>query len=164
MSVSSVSSGQGPDSSQFQQRKADFSSLSSALSSGDLGSAQQAFTTLTQDLQSSAKGSKLTSDPNYQALQTALQNGDTAGAQKAFAALQQDIKAHKGGHHHKAADGDADDANSASSASSSSTASVSSTSSTDAASLIAQVQAAETAAANGTGAQAAAGSFVNLTA
>jgi hypothetical protein len=106
----------------------DFRSLDSALQSGDLSSAQNAFATWQQSLPSSvAPNSSLTTqqtgpfgqnskaNSDYQALGSALQSGDVAGAQKAFASLKQDLhgtgQAHHAHHHHPAKnDGDADDA------------------------------------------------------
>jgi hypothetical protein len=114
----------------WQQNRQDFNSLGSALQSGDLTSAQNAFAAWQKDLQSvpgstspqtaqtaQASGpfgnnSKANSD--LQALGTALQSGDVAGAQKAFASLKQDLHGVRHAHHRQAAapaqnDGDADD-------------------------------------------------------
>ena len=160
MSISSVSSSPNPNQAAFQQTKADFSSLSNSLQSGDLSGAQNAFSTLQSNLQGSPNASKLTSDPNYQALQTALQNGDVSGAQTAFSALQQDVKsAHKGGHHHHG-QGAAPAATGDSSASGGDSAS-------QAAALDAQILTAQTAGATATATAATAaatpGTYVNLT-
>jgi hypothetical protein len=106
----------------------DLRSLAQSLQSGDLTSAQSAFATWQNDLQSNAN-SNSTSDPNatqpfgnnakansdVQALQSALQSGDLNGAQKAFATLKQDLRGTHHAHraHHQQApaqnDGDADD-------------------------------------------------------
>jgi hypothetical protein len=91
----------------------DFAALAQALQQGDLAGAQQAFSTLSQDVpwvgrvassqsaaSSSTSGNATGTGPVTSAIQnlaSALQSGDLAGAQKAFAALQQ---AHGGGGHH----------------------------------------------------------------
>jgi len=95
----------------------DFKSLSSALQSGDLSSAQAAMTTLQTDLQGAQGNSKTSQllDPttaagkDFQTLQNALQSGDLKGAQDAFTALKQDVrKTHSGHHHHHKVDNDGD--------------------------------------------------------
>jgi outer membrane protein assembly factor BamD (BamD/ComL family) len=97
----------------MQQRKQDFSQLGSALQSGDLASAQKAFTDL-QSLQpggtaqgsggaatnSTNNSSGNTSSNDFAALGQALQSGNLTDAQNAFAKIQSDMQAHKGGHHH----------------------------------------------------------------
>lgn len=99
----------------------DFRSLSAALQSGDISSAQSAFATLQNDLKSAPANSKASAllDPNtpagkdFKALQDALKSGDVKAAQTAFVTLRKDLqagKAHGHHHHHKADnDGDADD-------------------------------------------------------
>jgi hypothetical protein len=90
----------------FQQRRTDFRALASALRSGDLAGAQQAFAAWQQDAQGGPQGQgaqpggSISND--MQSLQKALQSGDLAGAQKAFATLQQDMRSvhHGHGHHH----------------------------------------------------------------
>lgn len=94
----------------MQQRRQDFQSLASALQSGDLSGAQQAFQDL-QQLQSSSSSS----DPSqsgsssnstnplsadFSALGQALQSGDLATAQSDFAQLQQDMQSLFQTHHH----------------------------------------------------------------
>ena len=104
MSISSISSAQTsyqPSSSQSAFRQ-DFGQLVSALNSGNLSGAQQAFATLS-NLQRNGQGPG--SNPNSpfsQALSQigqALQNGDLGGAQQALASLQQARGGHHGHHH-----------------------------------------------------------------
>lgn len=78
-------------STSFAQRQQDFKSMMSALKSGDLSAAQQAYSSLTQ-----GRGTPPADSPLGQ-LGQALQNGDLAGAQKAAQAMQ---SAHHGHHHH----------------------------------------------------------------
>jgi hypothetical protein len=95
-----------PISSDMKQRMQDFQSLSQALQSGDLSSAQSAFATLQSNLTQNSSGPSPFSDPNSQASKdlaavgTALKSGDVSGAQDAMATLQKDMKAARGGHHH----------------------------------------------------------------
>jgi hypothetical protein len=105
----------------------DFQALQSALGSGDMAGAQQAFAAMQKDLQGAgwtgrrhhhhgdsatsttqaAQGSSSASTQkssqgaqDLQALQTALTSGDLSGAQQAFAALKQDLQATgRAGHH-----------------------------------------------------------------
>lgn len=75
-----------------------FSDLVTAIRSGDLESAQSAYSDLTQS-------SASTTGPLAQAISqigTALQSSDIGQAQQALAALQQQAKGahHHGGHHH----------------------------------------------------------------
>jgi hypothetical protein len=97
----------------FKKRAQDFKALQSALQSGDLTSAQQAFSSLLKDQQgstqaatpaSSTSGQTSPLQNDFQALQSALQSGDLSGAQSAFATLKQDIQsaggAHRAHHHH----------------------------------------------------------------
>ena len=127
----------------------DFQALQSALGSGDLSGAQQAFASLQKDLQSagstgrrhhhhgdsasnatqSAQGSSSSSQKSsqgaqdLQALQTALTSGDLSGAQQAFAALKQDLQASgQAGHHHHRHSGSVNGTTQASSSTSSATA------------------------------------------
>ena len=106
MSISSISSStpvyqppqQNPASQNFQQ-------LAQALQSGDLSSAQAAYTALTQNLPSkSANGASSQNNPFQQglaAIGTALQSGNLSGAQQALQTLQSQMKgAHHGHHHH----------------------------------------------------------------
>jgi hypothetical protein len=97
MSISGVSSSTNAYQSQFQQITKDFSALKTDLASGDLTTAQQAYTTLTQDLRDvrQAQGiQQATSRVNTDlaAVGNALQSGDLAGAQSAFATLTQDLQ------------------------------------------------------------------------
>lgn len=85
----------------FQQIQSDFQSLSTALQSGNLANAQQAYSALKSAapelFQTSSPSS---SDPLTSALTSigsALQSGDITGAQTAMASLQQAAKGH---HHH----------------------------------------------------------------
>src|SRR5712692_4050019 len=96
MTLSSISSVSTiPDSSfqsGVQQRRSEFRQLAQALQSGDLGAAQSAYDTLTQN--SSSKTPQ--SNPNnvlaqdFAALGKSVQSGDLSGGQQAFAKLQKD--------------------------------------------------------------------------
>ena len=78
------------------QVKADFKSLSDALKSGDLSSAQTAFASLQKDAPALFSSSKNTNQSNpLNAIGTALKNGDVAAAKTALASLQ------KGHHGHR---------------------------------------------------------------
>jgi ribosomal protein S20 len=121
--------------STFKQRAQDFKALQSALQSGDLSGAQQAFATLQKDRQgstqaaagagnASSQSSPMASD--IQTLQSALQSGDLSSAQSAFATLKQDLQsagaahqAHR--HHHHAQAGGASSSTGQTSGSTSST-------------------------------------------
>jgi len=118
MSVSGISSGNYAYQTQFQQIVKDFSTLQQDLSSNDLATSQQAYTTLTQDLQNmrqaqgiQAQNSQVSTD--LAAVGSALQSGDLSGAQTAFATLTQDLQSNtqqaqsgqqtytaRGHHHH----------------------------------------------------------------
>jgi hypothetical protein len=113
-SIDSVSS--SSDTSQtgtvpnFQQIKSDFQALASALQSGNVSSAQQAYAALQKDapglFQSNSSQGSSSSDPLASALSslgTALQSGNLANSQQAFAALQQTVQGHHH-HHHKGGD------------------------------------------------------------
>jgi ribosomal protein S20 len=116
MTVSSVSSAQNTYQTDVQsawkQRAQDFKALQSALQSGDISSAQQAFAALQKDQQSSSQATSATSATSatgqnsqlandFQALQSALSSGDLSSAQQAFSALKQDMQgAGRTGHHH----------------------------------------------------------------
>jgi hypothetical protein len=108
MSISAINSNQNASqlSSQvnYKQVKADFQSVTQALQSGDITTAQQAFAALQKDdpkvaqaLSQSGQNSSNPQSTALQALSTALQSGNVTGAQTALASLQQ---AHKGHHHH----------------------------------------------------------------
>jgi hypothetical protein len=106
MSVSGVSGGYSSfQNNNFQTIKNDFSTLSQALQSGDLSSAQKAFADIEKNMSNGpAQNSQGTQNSQrtdaFNALGQALKSGDLAGAQKAFASLQQSAGAHHGGHHH----------------------------------------------------------------
>ena len=96
-----------------QQKRIDFQQLAQALQNGNLGGAQQAFSTLDQLLsasnqsQSSAQNKQQGSQNNpfstdLSAIGQALKSGDLAGAQKVFAQLQADLQAFRSTHHHQA--------------------------------------------------------------
>lgn len=104
--------------------------LNKALQSGNLQAAQQAYSSLSQLPQfqtALANPSSSTNGTLVQALAQIgadLQSGDLSSAQQAFSALRQQSPGAQagvgavGGHHHHAADGDADDASSTSGTSS----------------------------------------------
>ena len=105
MSVSGVSSTEGSyqtnQQTGWQQVVNDFNQLGQALQSGSLTGAQQAFTTLQQDMQSvsqsqSSQGQSTQQQSALNQLGQALQSGDLSGAQQAFAAL----KTSQHHHHH----------------------------------------------------------------
>lgn len=133
MNIGSVSSHSGSCDTQrtnsFKTIREDFKSLQSALKSGDLKAAQDAYAKLKQDLpapknasgsSSGGSGSGSSSfSTDLDAIGSALQSGDLSGAQKAFATFQQDAQAARGAngargahghHHHHDSDGDGDDA------------------------------------------------------
>lgn len=99
MNTSGVTSATGVNTVQpgatgaWQQRKQSFEALSQALKSGDLGAAQQAFSSL-----SSSFPAGIANDPNspLAKLGQALQSGNLSDAQSAFSAL----RSRHGGHHH----------------------------------------------------------------
>src|SRR6185369_11694540 len=96
----------------FKTIKQDFQKLQSALKSGDLKGAQDAYAQLKQDLPADSSGSSTSSQPrtDLDAIGAALQSNDLTGAQKAFATFQQDVKAARGAHgrhHHHDQDSDA---------------------------------------------------------
>jgi hypothetical protein len=79
----------------LQQLKSDFQSLSGALQSGDLSSAQQAFAAVRSDIpelfpypSSPISSSTIRIENVLAKLSTALASGNLSGAQKAFAALE----------------------------------------------------------------------------
>jgi hypothetical protein len=118
MSISGISSSTNAYKNQLQQMRTDFTTLQASLSSGNLSTAQQAYVTLTQDLQNTqqtqsgqqAGGTSLVSK-DLEAVGRALQSGDLTGAKTAFSTLTQDLQnaqqtqasqqTYKGhGHHH----------------------------------------------------------------
>ena len=108
----------------LQQRNDAFNSLDQALGSGDLTSAQSAFSTL-QSLAPQGGKAPAAGGPNdpmakdMAAVSSALQSGDMATAQSAFATLKQDMAAHKG-HRHSGQSPDAQTAGAADSTAASS--------------------------------------------
>jgi DNA-binding FadR family transcriptional regulator len=106
--MSTVSSTNGSGTSQaiwqqqMQQRKTDWQSLASALQSGDLTGAQQAFSSLqamqTGGNQGASSTSPISSD--FTALGKAIQSGDLNAAQTAFQKLQTDMQTMRAHHHH----------------------------------------------------------------
>jgi len=115
-SIGSVSSSQyqnyQTDNSK-DQFKQDMQAIQTALQSGDVAGAQDAFAKLKdmQQQRESKKGSSNNgSNPmqkDMQSLQDALGSGNLQDAQNAFAQLQTDMKAHGGhhGHHMQSANG-----------------------------------------------------------
>jgi hypothetical protein len=79
--------------SSWQQRTNDFEALQSALRSGNLWAAQQAFMTLQQNSSQAASTSNAFGQNSqaaiaFQALESALDSGNLSAAQQAFATLQ----------------------------------------------------------------------------
>jgi hypothetical protein len=99
MNVSAASSGDLQ--ALLHQRYLDFNSLQSALQTGNISSAQGAFTAFLQDIQQTtlaagpnglfSPGSQPAKD--LQNLGSALKSADLAGANQAFASLKQDLQA-----------------------------------------------------------------------
>ncbi|MBF0551019.1 MAG: hypothetical protein HQK60_10830, partial [Deltaproteobacteria bacterium] len=85
-------------SARFQQRKQDFNALSTALSSGDIKSAQSAFASLQKDMprlsqsQTGQQTTQITLQNDITALQTAITTGDSTGIQTALSTLKQDAQ------------------------------------------------------------------------
>jgi len=88
--ASSAGAGQGTGAANWQQNQQNFKSLASALSSGDLASAQKAYASLT------ANNNNIPSNSPLAQIGKALQSGDVGAAQQAMQSLQ----AARGGHHH----------------------------------------------------------------
>ncbi len=110
MSITGVSqsAGQTAFNTTFQQRNDAMNSLDQALGSGDLTSAQSAFSTLQSLAPQGGKAPGGSDSPlakDMAAVSSALQSGDMATAQSAFATLKQDLAAHKGHHHHGGSQG-----------------------------------------------------------
>jgi hypothetical protein len=85
-----------------QQQRAEFQQLTQALQSGNLTTAQQAFSALTNSAKSSGIQSlQLTQDLN--ALGSALQSGNLAGARNAYSTVQQNLQnsSPMAAHHHR---------------------------------------------------------------
>ncbi|HVU33899.1 MAG TPA: hypothetical protein VHE61_10720 [Opitutaceae bacterium] len=96
-----------------QKIRAEMQALDKALQSGDLASAQAAYTQLQTDAPWLSKASSTPStssstspSDSFASLGSALQSGDVSGAQTAFTQLQQSIRGHRG-HHRRDQDGDA---------------------------------------------------------
>ena len=117
MSISGISASTDPyqayqanGQNNVKQFRQDFQDLASALQSGDLSGAQQAFAALQQLLPNPSAGSQTSTgqqgngqnpfSADFSALDQALKSGDLKGAQDAFAKLQQDMQSVKGHHHH----------------------------------------------------------------
>jgi hypothetical protein len=118
MNVPNVSSITNPAQGGSVQSAQDFKMLESALQSGSLATAQNAFATFSQHLQARmAAGSQpfTANSPagkDFQTMGTALRSGDISSAKAAFASFKQDCQApapsghhspgaahaHKGGH------------------------------------------------------------------
>jgi hypothetical protein len=107
-SVSSIDSTNATDpGAMAKQTRADFQAIATALQSGDVASAQQAFAQLQKDnprlaqtLNSAPSSSDSPRIADLKSLANALKSGDVSGAQQAFAKLQQDTRAVAGHHHH----------------------------------------------------------------
>jgi hypothetical protein len=92
MAITAIAGTASQQTNPYAEARQAFSQLASALQSGDLSGAQQAYATLASS--PAAQGNS----PSAQALQKIgqdLQSGDLADAQKALASLQ-----HARGHHH----------------------------------------------------------------
>ena len=97
MTISAISPSAASFVSTFQKDRQAFGELASALQSGDLGAAQNAYNTLASS--PIAQGNS----PFAQTLQQIgqdLQSGDIADAQKALASLQQQQQQARAHHHH----------------------------------------------------------------
>jgi len=85
-----------------QKQRTEFQQLTQALQSGNLTTAQQAFSALTNSAKSSGiQGVRLTQDLN--ALGSALQSGNLSGARNAYSAVQQNLQTSSSmaAHHHR---------------------------------------------------------------
>lgn len=102
ISSNSVSAGQASLVQNRSQRRQDFSSLMSALQSGDLNAAKTAFDALNKDMSGTSATTAVGGNAGNPLAQIgmALQKGDLSGAQQAAQALQ------SGHHHHHHHDGD----------------------------------------------------------
>lgn len=106
MSITGVSASQAtlipPNSQPPSELRSDFQQLGQALQSGNLGSAQQAYATLSQFITQNPPPGGAGGQKNPLALAlsqigSALQSGNLAGAQQAFSALQSAAQT-QGGH------------------------------------------------------------------
>ena len=108
MSISGITSVTNPNqtayTSPFAQAKQDMQALGTALSSGNLSDAQQAYAQLQQNLPAGAtsQGSQNNDSTSgtLQSIGSSLQSGNISDAQQAFAKLQGMKGAGKGHHHH----------------------------------------------------------------
>jgi hypothetical protein len=91
----------------FKQIQSDFQALQSALQSGNVSSAQTAYSALQKDapelFQSSSSSSTNPLSSALSSLGTALQSGNLSDAQTAMASLTQALKGHHH-HHHSSED------------------------------------------------------------
>jgi soluble cytochrome b562 len=129
MSISAISSPATNPVQSWSGQANSFSQLASALNSGNLSAAQQAYATLSQQLSSSQGWSTNGNNPFATALNQIgqdLQNGDLGGAQQALASLQQARGSHHHGRHGQSSSASADSQNAVTSASQSDVASSSS--------------------------------------
>jgi len=135
-SITSVSSSANPyqtdTQNAWQQRVQDFKSLQSALKSGNLSNAQQAFASLQKDMPELAQAANGASSQTSQssnpflALQNALSSGNLPAAQQAFSTMQQSMQSAGvggAGRHHHHHGGSTDSASQTASATSSNTSS-----------------------------------------
>lgn len=88
--MGSAGASQSTGVSNWQQNQQNFKNLASALSSGDLASAQKAYASLT------ANNSNIPANSPLGQIGKALQSGDVGAAQQAMQSMQ----AARGGHHH----------------------------------------------------------------
>jgi len=108
MSVSAISSSNTPVQANIlrstnQQQRTDFQQLTQALQSGNLSSAQQALSALTNSATtSSLLSAQLTQDLSK--LGSALQSGNLSSARQAYSSVQQNLQSSNptGAHHHHA--------------------------------------------------------------
>lgn len=121
MAVSGVS----PTASTLQSTQTDprqlFGQLTSAINSGDLSSAQQIYSQLSQALGGTNANSNNPFDQALNAIGQSLQSGDIGGAQQALSSLQQQTQAGRGHHHHGGHHGGGGQASASASPSSSTT-------------------------------------------
>ncbi len=118
MSISSVNYSSPLDPGMYQpsvgQPVQDLKALQSALSSGNISDAQQAFTAFQNDLLGTSPTLMNTSPPtqsnqistDMDSLSKALQSNDISGAQQAFANLKHDLRTTWHPHHHGQHSGD----------------------------------------------------------
>jgi hypothetical protein len=86
-----------------QQQRTEFQQLTQALQSGNLSSAQQAFSALSTSATSSGRlGVQLTQDLSK--LGSALQSGNLSNARQAYSSVQQNLQSSNplAAHHHRA--------------------------------------------------------------